>query len=165
LVTQLGLTCKMENEGKIWNQFCIQYALEALRWRLQREQRKRQRTNGLREQSRSIDQQTFRRQGLRTPAGPWARIVTFRPHNIVSSGRTRSRARVLDSIAQPDRRWRRQLQFANETSPVTKGCVGGTRKSFVHDVRLRRKPRPPGRCQRRQLQLATDRPRSIATET
>jgi len=48
----------------------FQYALEALRWRLQREQRKRQRTNGLREQSRSIDQQTFRRQGLRTPAGP-----------------------------------------------------------------------------------------------
>ena len=31
----------------------------------------------------------------------------------------------------------RQLQFANETSRGTKGCVSGTRKSFVRDVTLR----------------------------
>ena len=65
-----------------------------------------------------------------------ARIVMFRPRSL-GSGRTRSRVPVLQSIAQPGRRRRSQLQFANETSRGTKGRVSGTRKSFVRDVTLR----------------------------
>ena len=45
---------------------------------------------------------------------------------------TRSSQRIGGGGAPP-----RQLQFANETSPGTKGCVSGTRKSFVRDVTLR----------------------------
>ena len=48
-----------------------------------------------------------------------------------------SRAPVLHSIAQPGRRRRHQLQFANETSRGTKGCVSATRKSLARGVTLR----------------------------